>query len=211
MVAPGSIIRYGSVLSRGRRRAAGRARRASRSRTSGCRIATISRGEDGGVGRARLADRERADGHALGHLHDREQRVDAVEHGRGDRHAEHGHEGLRRDHSREVRRTAGGRDDHQQTRVASAVAAYSNIQSGVRCADTTARLVRHLQLVEQRACGREMLVVALAAHDHANERRWHRRQDCSAVEGGRRRTGWRRRCATDGRAREQATNGGRDQ
>ena len=75
------------------------------------------RGEDrhrqqAGVGRAGLADRQRADRHAAGHLHDRQQRVEALERGALHRHAEHRQHRVRRHHAGQVRRAAGAGDDH---------------------------------------------------------------------------------------------------
>ena len=58
------------------------------------------------------ADRDRRDRHAFRHLHDREQRVEAVERRALHRHADHRQHGLRRDHARQVRGAAGARDDH---------------------------------------------------------------------------------------------------
>jgi hypothetical protein len=46
-------------------------------------------GEQAGVGRARGADGERRHRDAFGHLHDGEQRVETLQRGRGDGHAEH--------------------------------------------------------------------------------------------------------------------------
>ena len=61
--------------------------------------------------------------------------------------------------------------------------AYSNIQSGVRCAETTRASCGTPSSSSSAHAGASMLVVALAAHDHADERRWHRRRS-PAVEGG---------------------------
>jgi len=68
-------------------------------------------GEERGVGRAGVADRKRGDRNALGHLHRREERVEALQVLGGHRHAEHRQRGVRRDHAGEVRCTAGRGDD----------------------------------------------------------------------------------------------------
>ena len=72
-----------------------------------------------------------------GHLHDRQQRIHAVQRLRLHRHAEHRQRRLRRRHARQVRRAAGAGDDRPRARAPRALAAYSNSRSGVRCADTT--------------------------------------------------------------------------
>ena len=47
-----------------------------------------------------------------------------------------GQRGHRRGHAREMRGAAGAGDDHAQTPIGGRARAYSNIASGVRCADT---------------------------------------------------------------------------
>src|SRR5689334_11582723 len=56
-------------------------------------------GEDAGVGRARFADRDGRDGHARGHLHRRQQRVESLERRRIDRHADHRQRRVRGHHA----------------------------------------------------------------------------------------------------------------
>ena len=64
-----------------------------------------ARGQQAGVGG--VVHGHRGHGHAAGHLHDRQQRVHALQMFRCDRHAEHGQRGHGRGHAREVRRAAG--------------------------------------------------------------------------------------------------------
>ena len=70
--------------------------------------------EQARVGRARGADRDRRHRNALRHLHDRQQRIEAVQRRALHRHADHGQHGVRGHHPRQVRRAAGARDDHFQ-------------------------------------------------------------------------------------------------
>lgn len=65
-----------------------------------------------GVGGAGFADRQRADRDAARHLHDGVEAVHAAQRGALHRHAQHRHQGFRRQHARQVRRTAGTGDDH---------------------------------------------------------------------------------------------------
>ena len=73
---------------------------ASRSRTPSSRPRDDRGREERRVDRAGAPDRERADGHAGRHLRDREQRVEALQRLRLDRHAEHRQQRLRRRSSR---------------------------------------------------------------------------------------------------------------
>ena len=87
-----------------------------------------------------------------------------------DRHAEHRQHRLRRDHARQVRGAAGAGDDHLDARGRRRSWAYSAIQPGVRCAETTRHSCgtpnrrQHLVGVAHR------LPVGLAAHDDGDER-----------------------------------------
>ena len=78
----------------------GPARCPARNRRSG---AEDPRRQHGGV--LRVVDADARDRHAGRHLHDREQRVEAVEdaHRRAERHADHGQVGVRGDDAREAR------------------------------------------------------------------------------------------------------------
>ena len=67
--------------------------------------------QQGRVRRPGAADRERADRDAAGHLHDRQQAVETTQRPALDRDAEHRQRGLGRDHSRQVSRSPGTRDD----------------------------------------------------------------------------------------------------
>ncbi len=59
-----------------------------------------------------VADGERCDGNAGGHLHDREQRIHAVQDAAFDGHAQHGHDGVSGGHARQMRGAARAGDDH---------------------------------------------------------------------------------------------------
>ena len=67
------------------------------------------------IGGARFADRQGGDGNPLRHLHDGEQRVDALQAGGGDRHRQHREDGLGGEHARQMRCPAGGGDDDLQS------------------------------------------------------------------------------------------------
>ena len=69
-------------------------------------------------GVARLAHADRGDGDAVGHLHDRQQGVEAVEVLQRHGHADHRERRHRRGHARQVRGTTGAGDDHAAGRVA---------------------------------------------------------------------------------------------
>jgi len=71
----------------------------------------------------------------LRHLHNREQGIEAVQLRGRHRHAQHRNQRLRRQHARQVRRAARTGNDRAQS-PRRAVSAYSNSQSGVRCALT---------------------------------------------------------------------------
>src|SRR5215472_11891539 len=73
------------------------------------------RGEEAGVLCAGVADGEGGDGHAAGHLHDGEERVDAVERVRLDGDAEDREAGFCGDHAGEVCGAAGSGDDDADT------------------------------------------------------------------------------------------------
>ena len=134
-------------------------------------VAENTGSEKRGVDGARGADRERADRNARGHLHDREQRIDAVQNAALDRHAQHRKQ-------RVCAATMPGRCAAPPAAAMitssprpAAAFAYSAIQSGVRCAET----MRHSCGIAS-ACSVSLvrshrLPIRLAAHDHADERR----------------------------------------
>ena len=94
-----------------------------------------ARGEKRRVDRA--ADRHRRDRNAGRHLRDREQRIEPASALDCTGTPITGSERLRGRHSGQVRGAAGTGDDRTQTRACAADAAYSNISSGMRCAETT--------------------------------------------------------------------------
>ena len=172
MVAPGWIIPATGAFVRGRRRGGVRAR---------CEDVRVRR--DGGsrrsprrgccVGRARFSDGQRPDRNARRHLHNGQQGINAIENRCGNRDTEHRDERLRCNHSRQVCRAARGSDDHEQPALLRRRCVFEHpVGRAVRRHD--ASLVRDSKLLEQRARWREMLVVALAAHDHADEWQWPR-------------------------------------
>ena len=95
------------------------------------------RGEQRRVDGAGAADRERPDRHAGRHLHDREQRVHALQRLRLDRHAEHRQRRLRRRHARAGAPRRRRRRSAPAGRAPPPMAAYSKSRSGVRWAETT--------------------------------------------------------------------------
>ena len=71
-------------------------------------------GEQRRIGGAGAADRKGRHRHAGRHLHDRQQRIEAVECARLHRHAEHRQQRLGRGHAGQMRRAAGAGDQHFQ-------------------------------------------------------------------------------------------------
>ena len=126
--------------------------------------------EQAGVGGAGLADRERAHRHAARHLHDRQQRVEAVERRALHRHAEHGQHGVRRGHARQMRRAARAGDDHFDAARLSAPCANSAIHTGVRCAETTCFSCAHAEALEHLDRVLHRVPVGRRAHDDGDER-----------------------------------------
>ena len=92
--------------------------------------------KQGRVGRPASPIAKVATGTPLGHLDDGQQRVLAGERARLDRHAEHRQGRLGGDHARQMRRPPAPAMIAFEA-LPRAVSAYSNIRSGVRCADTT--------------------------------------------------------------------------
>ena len=73
--------------------------------------------QQGGIARPGLADGQRGHRHAGRHLHDGQQRIDAVEHFRFHRHAQHRQGGLGGRHAGQVRGAAGAGNDALPGRV----------------------------------------------------------------------------------------------
>ena len=127
-------------------------------------------GGEGGVDRAGLADSKRADGDSARHLHDGEQRVEAVErlglHG----HAEHGQRRFRRRHAGQVRcaARAGDEDFEAASRRRRRILEHP-VRRAVRGDDLG--FVGHAERVELRSGVLHGLPVGLAAHDEADEGR----------------------------------------
>ena len=119
-----------------------------------------------------LADRERRDRHALGHLHDRVQRIESAQVLAGHRHAEHRHRRLGRKHARQMRRPAGAGDDRRQpARLGLLREAEHVVGHAMRrhhpCLVTDAEFVEHLR------GGTERVPVAGGAHEEGDEGSFH--------------------------------------
>ena len=121
------------------------------------------------VGRAGLADRQRAHRNALRHLHNREQRIQAVQLRGRNRNSEHRNQRLGRQHARQMRCAAGSGDDHAQAALARRLCVFEEpVRRAMRAHD--ARLMRNLERAQNLHGRREHFVVALAAHHHAHQR-----------------------------------------
>jgi len=121
-----------------------------------------ARGEKRGVRGA--ADRHRRDRDAGRHLRDREQRVEPVEGARLDRDADHRQVGLRRNHSREMRRAArAGDDDFDPAPLRLARVLEHQVRRAMGRDD--AQLARDAQLLQGRRGGAHRLEVGRRAHD----------------------------------------------
>src|SRR5690242_19568043 len=72
-------------------------------------------GEQRGVDRSGFTDRNRRDRNAARHLHDRQQRIDALQRARPDRNADDRQARFRRRHAGQVRSAAGAGDQHLET------------------------------------------------------------------------------------------------
>src|SRR6478752_5770613 len=94
---------------------------------------------------------------------------------RGNRNAEHGDERLRCNHPGQVCRSARGGDDHEQPALFRRRCVLEHpVRRAVRRYHPS--LERDCELLEHGTRRREMLIVALAAHDHADEWPWHRQR-----------------------------------
>jgi hypothetical protein len=129
-------------------------------------------GEQRGVGGARHADGERADRDAGRHLHDRQQRVEAVQRLRLDRHAEHRQRSLRGRHAGQVRGAAGAGDQHLEAALAGRGRVLEQ-EVGRAVRRDHAHFVRDAELLERLGRGPQGLPVGGRAHDDADER-FHR-------------------------------------
>ena len=101
-------------VARGRPRSARRAAPPTRAASSGSESARICGREQRGV--LGIADGDGRDGDPARHLHDREQRVQAAEVLRRDRHADDRQHRLGGEHARQVGGPAGAGDDHRGCR-----------------------------------------------------------------------------------------------
>ena len=138
----------------------------------------LSRQERGVRGPART-DGESADRDAFRHLHDGQERIEAVQLRRGDGHTEDRHERLRRDHPGEVRRTASASDDNLQASFGGRFrVAKQPIRSTVRGHD--ARFEWDAEVAQHLTRRAHVLVVALASHHDADMRRARGRGDAVA-------------------------------
>ena len=118
---------------------------------------------------AGAADGQRADGNAGRHLHDRQQRVLALQRRALDRHAEHGQRGHRGGHARQVGGPAGAGDDHLQA-AALGGRGVAHHALGRSMGGDDARLVRHAQRRQGLGGVAHGRPVGLAPHDHADSR-----------------------------------------
>src|SRR5512139_3823679 len=140
------------------------------------------RGEQRGVGRTRLADGEGRDRDALRHLHDRQQRIHALEVFRRHRHAEHRDDGLGRDHAREVGGAAGAGDDRlEPARLRSGRIFVQQVRRAMRRNDPG--LERDAELLQQQRGVLHHLPVAGRPHHHSHLRRVHHADSCNAKAG----------------------------
>ncbi len=104
-------------------------------------------GEQRGVGGAGFADGEGGDRNAARHLHDGQQRIEALQMLRRHRHAEHRHDGLGGQHARQMGRAAGAGDDGlEAARLCRGGVVEEQIRRAMRRND--ARLVGHAELLE---------------------------------------------------------------
>ena len=125
--------------------------------------------EQSGV--ACLPDADRRHGDAVGHLHDRQQRVEPVELLQRHRHADHRQRRHRRGHARKVCGTAGAGDDHPQARGRRRSARSRTSRRA--CGAPTPRAPRAATPNSVSTSTAPCMTgqVGVAAHDHADERR----------------------------------------
>ena len=125
--------------------------------------------EQRGIGRAGRADGKGGHRHALGHLHDGMQRIDALQVAAGHRHAQHRHDGLGRQHAGQVRRAAGAGDDGLQPAAGRGFGIGEHVVGHAVRADH-ARFVRHAELGENLRRVLQGVPVAGRAHQHTDHR-----------------------------------------
>ena len=113
-----------------------------------------------------------ADRHAGGHLHCREQRVEAAEVLARDRHPDHRQVALRGGEARQRRRHPGAGDDHLQPAHAGVGAVVARLL-GLAVRAQHPHLVADPRLVERLAGGLHLRLVVLRAHDDPDQRRVH--------------------------------------
>jgi hypothetical protein len=121
------------------------------------------------VGRSPLADRQCPDGDALGHLHDRQKRVDTAQ-GRGcDWHAQHGKHRLRGDDARQRRRASGTSDEYLEPPLFRRLGPFEHaLRRSVRGQD--AQLVRNAEFAQHLDRALQHVEIGLASHDDADQR-----------------------------------------
>ena len=121
-----------------------------------------------------LSTPDAGDRHARRHLHDREQRVEPVEHAlrRAERHADHRQVGVRGDDARQRGGEAGAADQHPEPALARGRRVLGD---GVRVAVGRA----HLELVRDPALGRARRAPPASARGRTRSRRGSRRRGLS--------------------------------
>jgi hypothetical protein len=129
-------------------------------------------GEECGVGGSGFADGECADGNPFGHLHDREKRIDSVEKGSGNGHAENGDGGLGSDHAGKMGGASGGSDDHLKSTGFGGRGVFEHPVGGAMGGDD-ADLVRDGELGEDVDGRLHGVEVGARTHDDADERSGH--------------------------------------
>ena len=102
-----------------------------------------------------------------GHLHDREQRVEALERVALHRHAQHRQRRLGRNHAWQMGGAAGARDDDLQPAAFGLTGVVGHFVRRAMRGDDPA-LVRDTELRQHLVGVLQRLPVRLAAHDHAN-------------------------------------------
>ncbi len=119
------------------------------------------------VGRPGTADGKGRDRHTFGHLDDAVERIDPLQMATGNRHAEHRHSGLGRQHAGQVRRAAGTCDDGDQA------AWYGTFGVGEKLVRHAMRrdhagLVCNTELLENLDRMAHRFPVGIGAHHHAD-------------------------------------------
>ena len=159
------------------------ARNCSRRRASSAPLGGEDRdGEERRVDRAGLPDGEGRDGHAAGHLHDRQQRIEAFQGGALDRHAEDRQRRVGGGHAGQVRGAARARDQDLQAPARRGRGVLGHPARGAVGRDDPA-LVGDAELDQRFRGVPHGLPVRLAAHDDADEGAFHRGSLTPGVPG----------------------------